>query len=70
MKTTAIISGTHCASCKKLIEDVCKEIAGVNSCEVDPQTGVTIIEHDERFNQDIFKSEIESLGAYKVQLNS
>ena len=28
MKTTLTIKGTHCNSCKALIEDVCKEILG------------------------------------------
>jgi len=36
MKTAVInIKGTHCKSCKLLIEDVCKDIKGVKSCCVD-----------------------------------
>lgn len=70
MKTTAIINGTHCKSCKLLIEDVCKDMEGVSSCTVDFGTGEMLIEHDEHFSVDLFKNEIESLGEYKVELNS
>lgn len=70
MKTIAIIKGTHCNSCKLLIEDVCRDMEGVQSCEVDLQTGATVIEHDERFQQNLFKQEVEGLGEYKVEFNS
>ncbi|OGN10760.1 MAG: hypothetical protein A3J46_01925 [Candidatus Yanofskybacteria bacterium RIFCSPHIGHO2_02_FULL_41_11] len=71
MKTAVInIKGTHCKSCKLLIEDVCKDIKGVKSCCVDFQTGKTFIECDEDFNLDTFKQEVEGLGQYKVELNS
>ncbi len=43
---------------------------GVQSCEVDLQTGATVIEHDERFQQNLFKQEVEGLGEYKVEFNS
>lgn len=69
MKTTAIIKGTHCNSCKLLIEDVCKEIEGVQSCNVDPATGEVIIEHKEQFNRNLIKEEIEGLGDYEVKFN-
>lgn len=69
MKTTVTIKGTHCESCKALIEDVCKEIPGINSCNVDYKTGKTIIEHDEELDWKKFKKEIESLGEYKVNKN-
>jgi len=35
MKTVLIIKGTHCASCKALIEDVCRELPGVTGCTVE-----------------------------------
>lgn len=71
MKTTTVtIKGTHCKSCKLLIEDVCKDVKGVKSCQVDFQTGKAIIEHDEHFDLDSFKQEVEDLGQYKVELNS
>jgi copper chaperone CopZ len=70
MKTTVIkIKGMHCNSCKLLIEDVCKDIKGVKSCKVDFKTGETVIEHDESFNFDSFKNEVEELGQYKIEIN-
>ena len=70
MKTIAIIKGAHCNSCKLLIEDVCRDIEGVRSCEVDLQTGVTVIEHTELFDSNLFKQEVEALGEYNVEFNS
>ena len=69
MKTTLTIKGTHCNSCKALIEDVCKETHGINSCNVDFKTGVTEIEHEENVDWQKFKNEVESLGEYKVEDN-
>jgi len=68
MQTTITIKGTHCNSCKLLIEDVCKEIQGATSCAVNFQTGETNIEHDESFDWQAFKKEVESLGDYQVVL--
>jgi copper chaperone CopZ len=67
--TTITIKGTHCNSCKLLIEDVCKEIKGVQSCVVNFQTGETIIEHDENLDWQALKKEIEGLGNYTINLN-
>ncbi len=70
MQTTTIkIKGTHCNSCKFLIEDVCKDIKGAKACAVDFQTGETVIKHDEDFNLRAFKKEVESLGNYTVNLD-
>lgn len=69
MKTKITIKGTHCASCKALIEDVCTEIAGIQSCSVDFKTGTTEIEHDENVDWAKFKKEVEALGEYKVETN-
>ncbi|MBI4250287.1 heavy-metal-associated domain-containing protein [Candidatus Uhrbacteria bacterium] len=66
MQTKISIKGTHCHSCKALIEDVCRDIEGVISCIVDYQTGETIVEHKEELNWDVFREEIEGLGEYKV----
>lgn len=66
MKTTLTIQGMHCHSCKVLLEDVCRERAGVISCCVDFDTGKAIIEHDEPVDWATLKKEIESLGAYHV----
>lgn len=70
MKTTLTIQGTHCASCKALIEDVCAEIPSITSCNVDFKTGTTEIEHDENVDWQKFKKEVEALGEYKVKLNT
>lgn len=66
MKTKLTIKGTHCNSCKLLIEDVCREMPGAKLCTVDFKTGEAIIEHDENFNVGDFKKEVEGLGSYKV----
>ena len=70
MKTIATIMGTHCNSCKLLIEDVSRDIAGVQSCDVNLETGEVIIEHDEHFTPAVFKEEVEGLGGYSVTFNS
>jgi len=67
MKTTLIIKGTHCNSCKMLIEDICKEIPGIKSCNVNFETGITEIEYEENVDWQKFKKEVESLG-YKVEI--
>ena len=66
MKTTITIQGTHCNACKALIEDVCKDVNGVQSCQVNFQTGETVVEHDESLDWQAFKKEIEGLGQYKI----
>lgn len=68
MQTTLTIKGTHCNSCKALIEDVCTEVKGMKSCTVDFQTGKTVIEHDKNTDWQAFKKEVESLGKYSVEL--
>ncbi len=68
MKTAFIVKGTHCNSCRLLIEDVCKEITGVKSCTVDVKSGKVVIEHDVPLDLNKLKKEIEQLGEYKVVL--
>jgi copper chaperone CopZ len=70
MQTTLIIKGTHCKSCKILIEDVCKEIKGAKACTVNFENGETNIKHDESFDWQAFKKEVEGLGNYTVNLNT
>ena len=67
MKTTLMIQGTHCHSCKGLIEDVAKDVPGVKSCIVDFKTGKTEIEYDTPATLAKVKKEIEALGKYKVK---
>lgn len=66
MKTVITVRGTHCNSCKILIEEVCSEMPGVKSCAVDFKTGKTVIEHDGKLDLKKLKKEIEELGEYKV----
>lgn len=68
MKKTIVIKGTHCEACKALIEDVCKNIKGILSCNVDFRTGNTIIEHYDNLDLNALKEEIERLGNYKVEI--
>ncbi len=66
MKTTLTIKGTHCHACKILIEEVCSEIAGIQSCTVDFKTGQTVLVHHPNVNLQKVKQEIETLGKYEV----
>lgn len=68
MKTTITIKGTHCASCKALIEDICKDISGIAACAVDFSTGATEIEHEPNIDWPQLKQEVESVGQYTVEL--
>ena len=68
MKTTITIKGTHCNACKMLIEDICKDVAGVKSCTVDFRSGKTTIEHEANVDLKRIKLEIERAGDYKVKL--
>lgn len=69
MKTALTVKGTHCKSCKMLIEDICSEILGVKSYSVNFKTGKTVIEHDGKLDLRKLKKEIESLGKYTVVLS-
>ena len=50
-----------------LIEDVCKDNKDVASCEVNFETGVTVIEHTDALDVEALKKEIESVGNYRVE---
>ena len=66
METILTVKGTHCKSCKMLIEDVCADIPGIKSCSVDFNNGKTVIGHDGKLDLKKLKKEIEGLGEYKV----
>lgn len=68
LKRAIKIKGTHCPSCKAVIEDVCKDMKGIIACKVDFKTGKTVVEHDGTVDWQGFKKEIDSLGEYEVQL--
>jgi copper chaperone CopZ len=65
MKKIITIQGTHCKSCKFLIEDIASDIPGVISINVDHETGKTEIEYDETLDWNKLKSAIEGQGDYK-----
>ena len=67
MKTIITVKGTHCESCKVLIEDVLKDIDGVNSATADFKTGKTEIVHSGKLDMKKIKQEIEALSEYKLE---
>lgn len=67
MQTNIHITGMHCASCKSLIEDVASDIPGVQSCTIDPATGMGVLVHDAPFDFAVFVKEIEELDNYHVK---
>lgn len=69
MHTTIHIKGTHCASCKAVLEDVLADIAEIASSTVNYETGETAIEHSEEIDWNAVKKEIESLAQYSVDIN-
>jgi copper chaperone CopZ len=66
MITKFNITGMHCASCKALIEDACLDIAGVETCHVDPQSGIAIVEHTAE--RAAIQREIEQLGYHAEEI--
>lgn len=66
MQTTLHITGMHCASCKKLIEGVSKDVAGIETADVNFETGVLTLTHNEGADIQKVKEEILSLGEYQV----
>lgn len=67
MTTKFTVLGMHCASCKGLIEDVCKDVQGVSSCEVDTQTTTLTVAHEDAFDLSVLKKEIDSLGEFQIK---
>lgn len=70
MNTTIHILGTHCASCKALIEEVASETPGISACSVNVETGETAVEYNSELDWKQFTGEIERLGEYRVTLPS
>ncbi len=69
MKKQLLVEGTHCKSCKLLIEDICSEIPGVKKCSVNFQTGKMTVEYEDEVDWSLLKKEIEKAGKYKVKLS-
>lgn len=51
----------HCASCAALIKDVSSEFPAIKTISVDIDSKKVTIEHDESFDIQQWKKEIESL---------
>ncbi len=67
MKTTVSIPGIHCEGCKHLIEDVSKDSTGITSATADLETKQVTLEHNDSFNFEKWKEEVEGLNPdYKV----
>lgn len=68
MPTTMFsIPGIHCEGCAKLIKDVSLEFPTITGVDVDVKAKKVSIEHDQNFDLQSWKQEIESLGDnYKV----
>lgn len=67
MQTIVSIPGIHCASCAALIKDVSSEFPSIKSVNVDVDTKMVTLDHDERFDIRKWTEEIESLDPkYKV----
>ena len=69
MQTTVSIPGMHCASCAALIKDVSGEFPSIKSINVNVETKIVTLDHDERLDLQKWTEEIESLDPkYKVHL--
>lgn len=70
MATTILtVAGTHCGSCKVLLEEVCREVPGVQSCTVDFRTGRTEIVHNGLLDWTTLQRAVGELGGqYRVKL--
>ncbi len=67
MHTTVSIPGMHCASCAALVKDVSSEFAEIKNTDVNMDTKIVTVDHDERLDMQKWTQEIESLGeTYKV----
>jgi copper chaperone CopZ len=67
MHTTVSIPGMHCAGCAALIKDVSSEFPAIQSIDVNIDTKIVTIDHDESFNLQQWQEEIEALDEkYKV----
>ncbi len=68
MQTTLSIPGIHCESCAALIKDVSSEFPQITMVDVNVDTKMVKIHHDESLDIQKWSQEIESLGdTYKIQ---
>lgn len=67
MQTLVSIPGIHCSSCAALIKDVSSEFPSVTNADVNVDTKIVTLEHDESFDTRKWTEEIEALDEkYKV----
>lgn len=67
MQTTITIQGTHCGSCKALIEEVSLEQPGITACTIDDATGKTVIQHDGPLDLAELQHAISEVGDYIIE---
>ena len=61
------VIGTHCASCKSLIEMMVGELSGVKTVNVNFATGNMLVEYDEgKVTLDDLKDAVKSAGTYEL----
>jgi copper chaperone CopZ len=71
MQTTVSIPGIHCASCSALIKDVSSEFPSVKSINIDLASKNVTLDHDDSFDIQKWKEEIEALDPkYKIHPTS
>ena len=68
MKTTVSIPAIHCSGCAALIKDVSSEFPAVTNADVNLDTKIVTLDHDENFDMQKWTQEIEGLDEkYKIQ---
>jgi copper chaperone CopZ len=61
MQTIVSIPGIHCDACAALIKDVSSEFSSIKNVDVDIDTKKVTLDHEEDFDLQRWKNEIESL---------
>ncbi len=64
-KIALVISGMHCVSCARTIEDRLKKLKGITKVNVNFASEKAYIEHDDNINEEVIEKEIEKTG-YKI----
>lgn len=67
MHTTLTIKGTHCPSCKTLLEEILLENPSIRFCTVDYVSGRTEIEHDVPLDRAGLQRAISEVGEYIIE---
>ncbi len=68
MITTLSIPGIHCQACTALIKDVSGDFPAIRNADVNIETKLVTLEHDDGFSLQDWIREIESLDdKYRIQ---